>query len=165
MKIQLLIFVCSVFGSLPGTWPTINRKVAPVSEWTALYPNASSANPLPVISTCPNPKHWAATWDDGPSDQTPRILDILAKKSVKATFFVLGSSVVQRPDSLKQAYNAGHEIALHTWSHTSLKTLTNEEIIAEVMWNIKAVKDSIGVTPKYLRPPYGIISTVNIRRL
>jgi peptidoglycan/xylan/chitin deacetylase (PgdA/CDA1 family) len=51
----------------------------------------------------------------------------------------------------------GHEICSHTWSHSALTTLTNEQIIAEIRWTEKAIRDVIGVTPRYLRPPYGDI--------
>jgi hypothetical protein len=49
----------------------------------------------------------------------------------------------------------GHQIGVHTWSHTALTTQSNEEIIAEIKWTEFAIKQAIGVTPKYMRPPYG----------
>jgi hypothetical protein len=49
----------------------------------------------------------------------------------------------------------GHEICSHTWSHTALTTLTNEQIIAEIRWTEKIIREVTGVTPRYLRPPYG----------
>jgi hypothetical protein len=58
---------------------------------------------------------------------------------------------------LQSEYMAGHQIAVHTWSHTALTTLTNEEIVAELGWSKKVIKDTIGVTPLYMRPPYGDI--------
>jgi peptidoglycan/xylan/chitin deacetylase (PgdA/CDA1 family) len=55
-----------------------------------------------------------------------------------------------------------HQIAVHTWSHTSLTTQTNEEIIAELGWSKKVIKDVLGVTPNTMRPPYGDIEYVLI---
>lgn len=52
---------------------------------------------------------------------------------------------------------AGHQIGVHTWSHTALTTLSNEGIIAELGWTRKAIKDVLGVTPNTMRPPYGDI--------
>ena len=52
---------------------------------------------------------------------------------------------------------AGHQIAVHTYSHPYLTTLTNDQIIAELGWTKKIIKDVIGVTPQYMRPPYGDI--------
>jgi peptidoglycan/xylan/chitin deacetylase (PgdA/CDA1 family) len=50
-----------------------------------------------------------------------------------------------------------HQIAIHTWSHAQLTTLTNDQIIAELGWSKKAIKDVLGVTPNMFRPPYGDI--------
>ena len=52
---------------------------------------------------------------------------------------------------------SGHQIAVHTWSHPYLTTLTNEQVIAELGWTKKVIKDILGVTPSYMRPPYGDI--------
>jgi len=52
---------------------------------------------------------------------------------------------------------AEHQIAVHTWSHPALTTLTNEQIIAELGWTKKIIKDVLGVTPNMMRPPYGDI--------
>ena len=52
---------------------------------------------------------------------------------------------------------SGHQVAVHTWSHPSLTTLTNEEVIAELGWSKQVMKDVLGVTPLYWRPPFGDI--------
>lgn len=54
-------------------------------------------------------------------------------------------------------YMTGHQLAVHTWSHPSLTTLTNEQIVAELGWTKKVIKDVTGVTPNTWRPPYGDI--------
>lgn len=74
---------------------------------------------------------------------------------VSTTFFVVGSRVISRPEMLQSEYMAGHQIAVHTWSHPPLTTLTNEQIVAELGWSKQVIKDTIGVTPLYMRPPYG----------
>ncbi|QRV88745.1 chitin deacetylase [Ceratobasidium sp. AG-Ba] len=107
------------------------------------------------ISTCPDKMTWGLTFDDGPSPYTPKVLNYLEDKKLKATFYVIGSNVIDKPAILQATYMAGHEIALHTWSHRALTTLSNEEIIAELGWNRKAIKDVLGVSPKTMRPPYG----------
>ncbi|CAE7056042.1 unnamed protein product, partial [Rhizoctonia solani] len=109
------------------------------------------------VDTCPDKMTWGLTFDDGPSPYTPKVLNYLEDKKIKATFYVIGSNVIDKPAILQATYLAGHEIALHTWSHRALTTLTNEEIIAELGWNLKAIKDVTGVTPKTMRPPYGDI--------
>ncbi|KAG9100896.1 chitin deacetylase [Ceratobasidium sp. 370] len=109
------------------------------------------------VSTCPDKMTWGLTFDDGPSPWTPKVLNYLEDKKIKATFYVIGSNVIDKPAILQATYLAGHEIALHTWSHRALTTLSNEEIIAELGWNRKAIKDVTGVSPKTMRPPYGDI--------
>jgi peptidoglycan/xylan/chitin deacetylase (PgdA/CDA1 family) len=54
----------------------------------------------------------------------------------------------------------GHQIAVHTWSHPMLTTLTDEEIVAELGWSKRIIKDLLGVTPTMMRPPYGDIECV-----
>jgi len=76
---------------------------------------------------------------------------------VKASFFILGSRVVEFPETLLRTYKEGHHIGVHTWSHTALTTQTNEEIIAEILWTEKIIREVTGITPKWIRPPYGDI--------
>uniref|UniRef100_A0A0W0G8K9 chitin deacetylase n=1 Tax=Moniliophthora roreri TaxID=221103 RepID=A0A0W0G8K9_MONRR len=104
------------------------------------------------IVQCPDKMTWGVSFDDGPSEYTPLFLD---QKNLSATFFVVGSRVISRPDILRDEYMAGHEISVHTWSHTALTTLSNEQIVAELGWTRKAIKDVLGVTPTTMRPPYG----------
>ncbi|KAG1459978.1 hypothetical protein G6F56_006048 [Rhizopus delemar] len=105
---------------------------------------------------CPKGQ-WALTYDDGPSEYSPKLYDYLDKVKVKATFFMVGGQVVQFPEHALRAYKSGHEIAMHTWSHSYMTTLTNEQIVAELKWNELAIKEVTGVSPKYFRPPYGDI--------
>jgi peptidoglycan/xylan/chitin deacetylase (PgdA/CDA1 family) len=56
---------------------------------------------------------------------------------------------------LKRAYQDGHQIAIHSWSHRPMTSLTNQEIIADLKWAEKAIHDTIGVTPLYWSPPFG----------
>jgi peptidoglycan/xylan/chitin deacetylase (PgdA/CDA1 family) len=97
------------------------------------------------------------TYDDGPAFYTTELLDFLDQESLKATFFVVGSRCISFPPILQSEYMDGHQIAVHTWSHPPLTTLTNEQIIAELGWTKKVIKDILGVTPNMMRPPYGDI--------
>ncbi|KAH9263679.1 hypothetical protein BASA83_012919 [Batrachochytrium salamandrivorans] len=72
--------------------------------------------------------------------------------NVKATFFVIGSRVLDGWEYLKAVHDAGHQIGIHTWSHRSLTTLTNDQIVAELVWTAAIIKEVIGVTPIYFRP-------------
>ncbi|KAG9292005.1 hypothetical protein G9A89_017904 [Geosiphon pyriformis] len=107
---------------------------------------------------CPNKNDWGLTFDDGPaSSETGNLLKILDTLQIKATFFIVGSRVVEFPATLNKTLQLGHQIGVHTWSHTPLTTQTNEEIIAEMLWTEKIIKDSTGIVPKYMRPPQGDI--------
>lgn len=79
----------------------------------------------------------------------------MLSKNQKATLFVVGSRVISRPEILQRAFKEGHQIAIHTWSHSVMTSLTNDQIVAELKWTEKAIFDAIGVTPLYWRPPYG----------
>ncbi|QRV74390.1 chitin deacetylase [Ceratobasidium sp. AG-Ba] len=107
------------------------------------------------LFTCPDKLTWGLTFDDGPSPYTPKVLNYLAEKNLKASFYVIGANVVNHPEILQATYLAGHEIAIHTWTHPQLTTLTNEQIVAELGWTRKAIQAVLGVTPRFFRPPYG----------
>ncbi|KAF9906681.1 chitin deacetylase [Linnemannia zychae] len=107
------------------------------------------------ITFCPQTGTWGLTYDDGPSPDSPRLYDDLKAHSQQATLFIVGSRAISYPATLLRAYNEGHQIAIHTWSHPSMTSLSNEQIVAELKWTEKAIVSVIGVTPIYWRPPYG----------
>ncbi|KAI8093849.1 uncharacterized protein BX664DRAFT_330734 [Halteromyces radiatus] len=106
------------------------------------------------IATCQK-GNWAPTYDDGPSPFSVKLYDYLKQNNIKATFFVIGGQVIQYPDLLKRLHDDGHEIGIHTWSHQLLTSQTNEQIIAELKWTELAIKEVIGLSPRFMRPPYG----------
>lgn len=85
------------------------------------------------------------------------MLKTLSGLGVKATFFVVGSQVVQFPQVLKDAFDQGHEICIHTWSHHALTTMETGKIISELEWTLRVVMDVTRVRPNCLRPPFGDI--------
>ncbi|KAF9174747.1 chitin deacetylase [Mortierella sp. AD011] len=110
------------------------------------------------ITDCARPNTWGLTFDDGPSTDTPTLLTYLKGQNLAASFFLIGSNVVQYPEIVKQEVAEGHHLASHTWSHHALTTLTNEQIVAEMRWTEKAVMEYTGLKLKYMRPPYGDIN-------
>lgn len=101
----------------------------------------------------------ALTFDDGPGKYTDRLLDILKDNDVKATFFVLGTGIENYGEVVKRAYDDGHEIAIHGYSHTSFKKMTIEEIQSEIDTVVNLLND-LEITPSNLvRPPYGSINS------
>ncbi|KAF9951677.1 chitin deacetylase [Mortierella alpina] len=107
------------------------------------------------VVDCGLPNTWGLTFDDGPGNTTNSLLDFLKTNKLKATFFVMGSNVIQYPDVLRREVAEGHHLASHTWSHHHLTTLTNEQIVAEMKWTEQAVFDITGIRLKYMRAPYG----------
>ncbi|KAG0238996.1 chitin deacetylase [Mortierella sp. GBA43] len=107
------------------------------------------------VETCPREKAWGLTYDDGPSEDTPRLLKKLKQANVTSTFFVVGSRILEYPETLLQQVKEGHHIGLHTWSHAGMTSLTNEQIVAEIKWAEQIVFDVTGLKTKYWRPPYG----------
>jgi len=101
-------------------------------------------------------KKIALTFDDGPHPRyTERILKILEKHNVKATFFVIGINVKNYPEALKKVHAAGHEIANHTYYHNNEKRLDVSSIEREISECEKIVIDTVGVKPRLFRPPQG----------
>ncbi|KAF9385997.1 chitin deacetylase [Podila verticillata] len=108
------------------------------------------------IINCPKGV-WGLTYDDGPTTFSPQLYDVLDSTDQKATLFYIGSNVVTNPEIARRACGAGHQIAVHTWSHNPSTTLTNEQFVAEVKYTEMAIKELCGFTPTYFRPPYGDI--------
>ncbi|KAF8305093.1 glycoside hydrolase/deacetylase [Clavulina sp. PMI_390] len=105
------------------------------------------------ITTCPDKMTWGLTYDDGPTPSTPHLLNYLEANELRTTFFVVGSRAVSYPDILQAEYAGLHQFPFLNRSFT----VTNDQIIAELGWTRKAIKDILGVTPLYMRPPYGDI--------
>jgi peptidoglycan/xylan/chitin deacetylase (PgdA/CDA1 family) len=100
----------------------------------------------------------ALTFDDGPDLRTtPRILDSLREHDLKATFFVLGRRVKERPGLLRRIVKEGHTIGNHTYNHTDMSDLSEKRMRLELRRTQAAVDDALGYHyPMVLmRPPYG----------
>lgn len=67
----------------------------------------------------------------------------------------IGSNVVGFPAAAKRAIEDGLTICVHTWSHPSMTSMTNDQVVAELYWTLRAIKESTGVTPRCWRPPFG----------
>ncbi|MCZ1008858.1 polysaccharide deacetylase family protein [Streptomyces lydicus] len=105
---------------------------------------------------CRTAKCVALTFDAGPSENTNRLLDILKKEKVHATFFLLGQNHVdKRPAEVKRIDAEGHELANHTWSHQILTDIEPDEATRELSRVQDAVRKITGKTPKLMRPPQG----------
>ncbi|WP_309075065.1 polysaccharide deacetylase family protein [Paenarthrobacter sp.] len=97
----------------------------------------------------------ALTYDDGPNAQTTRLLAILERHKVFATFFQQGGYVGANPGVAKAVAAAGHTIANHTMSHPYLTKLSPASIEGEIQGATNTIEKATGVVPAYMRPPYG----------
>ena len=102
-----------------------------------------------------NRRLLALSFDDGPADLTPTILDLLAAHGARATFFVIGERIGGREQVLARAVVEGHEIGNHTLTHRRLNELNQDEIELELRTTSGLVERAAGVAPRLFRPPYG----------
>ncbi len=101
-------------------------------------------------------KQIALTYDDGPNDpHTLHLLDVLAKNDVRATFFMIGRFVQQRPDIARAVAQAGHLIGNHTFSHPLLIFKSAAETRTQLIDCQRALQDAIGEHSNLFRPPFG----------
>src|SRR5271157_2423410 len=101
-------------------------------------------------------KQIALTYDDGPNDpHTLKLLDVLAKHSVRATFFMIGRYVQQRPDIAQAVAHAGHVIGNHTQTHPLLIFKSEVQTRSQLCDCDQALQDAIGEHSKLFRPPFG----------
>lgn len=108
------------------------------------------------IGLSPTSKQIALTFDDGPNDpHTLKLLDVLAKHQVRATFFLIGRYVQQRPDIVRELLQAGHTIGNHTFTHPLLIFKKSSDISEELMRCREALQDAIGTHSDLFRPPFG----------
>ncbi len=112
---------------------------------------------LPVSAHADGDKLIALTFDDGPSGKnTARLLDGLKERGVHCTFFYVGQMVENNPGLVKRAWEEGHEIASHTYSHPQMTKKTDAQIRQELQKNDALLDKALGLDFSYmLRPPYG----------
>lgn len=101
-------------------------------------------------------RQLALTYDDGPNDpHTLRLLEVLARHGVPATFFLIGRYVQQRPDVVREIAKAGHAIGNHTFTHPLLIIKSDSEVRKELVTCSAALQDAIGEKSNLFRPPFG----------
>lgn len=113
-----------------------------------------------IYHSVPNESNRIAlTFDDGPHpSQTHRILDILEKYNVKATFFMIGVNVRNYPDAAREVIARGHEVGNHTYSHVCAKNLSEYGLAQELGKCEDALEDLCEYRPHLFRPPEGVLN-------
>jgi len=149
---RLLVFVALFLLGVSGLpSPAVNGSIR-------LQPRATS------YTSCNIPgKVVAMTFDDGPYIYNEQLVDYLNAQGVPATFFINGNNYdciydAPYPSYIKHLFASGHQIGSHTWSHPNLETLTDDEVVNELVRIDEAIVYLLGVKPRYFRPPFGDIN-------
>ncbi|MFP5229802.1 MAG: polysaccharide deacetylase family protein [Acidobacteriota bacterium] len=109
-------------------------------------------------------REFALTYDDGPNDPwTGRLLEVLARREVRATFFLIGRYVRQRPDVVREIRAAGHLVGNHTVTHPVLALQSAARIRKELAGCNAALEDVLGEKVRFFRPPHGSRRPVVLR--
>lgn len=103
-------------------------------------------------------KMIALTFDDGPNYNTSKVIDVLNKYDIKATFFVLGSRAINNKDILKKMADSGMEIGNHTYNHLLLTKYDENKIRSEIDDTSEVIYSATKKRPKLLRPSYGSVN-------
>ncbi|MGA2904084.1 MAG: polysaccharide deacetylase family protein [Candidatus Korobacteraceae bacterium] len=108
----------------------------------------------------------ALTYDDGPNDPyTWRMMEVLERHRVKATFFLLGRFVQQKPEIARALVAAGHAIGSHTWDHPNLIFASAAEVRRQLQQTQQAILDATGIDTKIFRPPFGARRPASLRQI
>ncbi|KAK5459874.1 hypothetical protein LTS15_004003 [Exophiala xenobiotica] len=115
-----------------------------------------------LITTCTTPNVIALSYDDGPSNNTEKLMDVLKKHDAKATFFVSGitdgKGEIDHEEkwvkTIRRMVMEGHQVGSHTWSHADLENLTSPARRTEIAKNERAMVNILNKYPTYMRPPY-----------
>ena len=122
------------------------QSMAPTGQWYGKT----------FVSLAPGSKKIALTYDDGPNDpHTLRLLEVLAKHDVRATFFMIGRYVEIRPDIVREVVKAGHVVGNHTFTHPNLIFASATETRSQLRNCDRALTDAIGGHSRLFRPPFG----------
>ncbi len=142
-----ILTVLFIFGC--GTAAMLALLFLPGVDWLAAGRTSIACAGAPCV---------ALTFDDGPSpDVTPKVLDVLRARGVRATFFFVGSKVDANPELARRARNEGHVIGSHTYSHPPLFCfLTPGRLRTELARGQDAIRRATGVTPVLFRSPVGL---------
>ena len=130
------------------------------------HPTGSAkAPPQPTYYINDGPKTIALTIDDGPNaTYTPQILKLLQKYKVKATFSMIGTSVVADPGLAREVADAGHKVINHTWTHANLSGLTSSQLTVQIDKANDEIEAAIRRRLDMFRAPYGAWSPAVLER-
>jgi peptidoglycan/xylan/chitin deacetylase (PgdA/CDA1 family) len=140
-----------------GVWETLGGVAAVAAGGMAYGVRGRSARLFgaSVWRGDPRRRAIALTFDDGPSESTPAILELLARREARATFFQCGHNARRLPEIARAVAQAGHEIGNHTQSHARLYFRAPGFMLGEIQAAQETLRHSAGRVPRLFRAPYG----------
>jgi peptidoglycan-N-acetylglucosamine deacetylase len=127
--------------------------------WLIAWPRgtaaAAAAAPARPKVDCRTVKCVALTFDDGPGPYTAKLLDMLAARHVKVTFFLIGQNIRGREAVLRREVAEGHAIGDHSWSHPQLSAMSDGAIRSQLTRTMSEIRRATGGGTGLMRPPYG----------
>jgi peptidoglycan-N-acetylglucosamine deacetylase len=143
-----------IMGALAGAALASYVLPALTAAWPALRA------PLGIEDRTASGCGYALTFDDGPHPQgTPAVLEILARESAPATFFLVGEQVQRDPALAREIVAAGHGIGLHCHRHRNLLRLTPRQVREDIARAQAMIEDATDCSPRLYRPPYGVLNS------
>jgi peptidoglycan/xylan/chitin deacetylase (PgdA/CDA1 family) len=149
--LRALVALSVVLAVPSAAWTTPRKEDGARSKLEAL-----ARDRTPLYCGGRHGRYVALTFDDGPSQYTPRVLRLLRRAHARATFFVIGRRAAARPD-LVGAESLLGSVGNHTWTHPRLVSLRRRDVIRQLLRTQAAiVRATGGVRPILFRPPYGV---------
>lgn len=143
--------------ALPAAQPPASTAARAVAE--PIAPKVPAGPQITFNSVHVDGPYIAMTFDDGPhATLTPKLLDLLAARKLKATFFIVGQCAAEYPEIMKRIAREGHELANHSWSHPNLAKMSDDAVRRELQRTDDAIRAAAGERTTLIRPPYGSIT-------
>ncbi len=146
--------------------PLAAVSTAAIAGWAApalLRGRALRTAICPRLAGMGQPDHLALTFDDGPDpDATPAVLEALDRLGVTATFFMLGAQVARHPQVAAAVVAAGHEAAVHGFTHRNHLARGPIDVCRDVTHAASVVAAATGTRPTWFRPPYGVMTAASL---
>ncbi|MBV9058489.1 MAG: polysaccharide deacetylase family protein [Pseudonocardiales bacterium] len=146
--------------------PLAAVSTAAIAGWAApalLRGRALRTAICPRLAGMGRPDHLALTFDDGPDpDATPAVLEVLDRLGVTATFFMLGAQVARHPQVAAAVVAAGHEAAVHGFTHRNHLARGPIDVCRDVTHAASVVAAATGTRPTWFRPPYGVMTAASL---
>lgn len=156
------VLLIATFATAPAGAMRPNLQAASTATWQSM--NACPSATAAIRSAAPGiGRTVALTFDDGPGASTGRLLTLLDRHHVRATFFNLGLQLPTHARELRREVRLGEAIGNHTWDHADLTRLTAAAQAREIDRNTAETQKLVGLRPCLFRPPYGVYTAVTLQ--